>query len=555
MPLKNPYISYTDRSYEQIDQSIEAKMPVFVPEVTDKSDSNPLVKFRKIFAGLTEQLNYYLDRKAQESYIGTCKRFTSAVKIAKQFDYRIKGSFPSNVLERFYFDNPIPSDLLIPIGTEVQTKPGISFLTIEQKTILAGTSYVDINMKQWLKIVSQVLGTSNGAADQVFEIILPSNTVGQVVDFNIQVSDGVDIWAQKDTLAFSAQTDKHIVTRINANGNMEVFFGDSVNGAIPAPGPLTVTYYVSQGTEGNLAENQITEIKTNITVPSGYILKATNPQRSSGGTNPEGLVELRKRIPYSFRTLRRAVIEQDYKDIAAMSPGVAKSDVIFNCGKTVNVYIAPTGGGIAAPSLLTDVENFFADKKMVTTRVKAFSAGIIRLKIEVNVKVLPNYYNELVAEAVKQALAAFGDVSNQNIRGEIALGDLYEHTEETAGVDNSEFIKIVPIPYARVTIGTHELSWTPETLSASVSSVRWQIKINTSTTFYVFRNNIYMGIFNLTDLIEFPEVRFIIVGNSYSIGDSWEFWTYRYNGTLRLEEFSIPTIYAADVTVNTSGGL
>ena len=99
---------------------------------------------------------------------------------------------------------------------------------------------------------------------------------------------------------------------------MEMVFGDGIKGVIPSLGDsIAVNYAVSQGAEGNVAANTITDIISSVSVPSGFILKVTNPDRASGGANAETLEDLQRKIPIFIRTQERAVTRQDYQDVAS----------------------------------------------------------------------------------------------------------------------------------------------------------------------------------------------------------------------------------------------
>jgi hypothetical protein len=47
---------------------------------------------------------------------------------------------------------------------------------------------------------------------------------------------------------------------------------------------------------------------------------------------------------------------------------------------------------------------------------------------------------------------------------------------------------------------------------------------------------------------------FTILPDVYVVGDSWEFYSYKYSGSIVLEEQSIPATSAEYITINVTGG-
>lgn len=553
MPLDNQFISYVDRSYEQTVQANIDKIPVYVPEITDISDGNPFIKFIKIWGGLFENLQYYLDSKARESYIVTCRKFSSAIKIAKQFNYRVRGYYPASVTIRFYVDSPSSSIITIPANTEIQSTDGVSFLTLATATIPIGQTFVNVGAKQFTK-ETIVLGTSDNSPNQKFVIPIPSGYVGGVVDSEITITNGSDVFSQVDSLVWSGANSLHILCSLNENGQMEANFGDNVNGKIPS-GTLTANYYVSQGSFGNISRNKITNIINSLTLPSGVVLKCNNPNNASGGVDAESLADLKKNVPNFIRTIRKAVTIEDYKLLAQMASGVAKSEIDFSTGKTVKIYIVPTGGGIASQTLLDNVSTYFDKYDMLTTTINVLAAGQIRMKITINVNALPNYYNSTVQSEVIAALVAFGSVDNQEIKGTINLGDLYQKIENLASVDYSDIVSIIPTPYANKVLGVNDLSAEIDIQPGSVSNVLWELQIVDATHFHLFKNSLFVGEKPINQTIELPEMFIKVLPSTYQIGDKWSFYSYPYSGRITLQEYSIPVILEEDIDITVTGGL
>lgn len=550
--LTNPFVSYTDRSYEQVVAALLAKYPSFLPEITDYTDGNDLIRMSKVWAGLMEQMHWYLDRNTGETYLALARLFPSMVRIARQFDYRVKGRKAAIVNLRFFITNPAPSDITIPAGTRVTTPLGVQFRTLAQAVILTGETEAETEAAQRVLVTGDVIGVSSGLADQELELsmFVEHNSVTAVING--------DTYTGQQTLVFSTATDTHFIGGLAESGNYAIQFGDGISGVIPTPGfNVVADYFSTQGLAGNVGTGTISEFVDAVPTPIGVTLFVTNDAAANGGADGESVAELRKRIPAFLRTLDRAVTFQDYQDIAEQVQGVAKANVSFTCGKTVDVYIAPTGGGLATDQLLQDVLDYFEPRRMVTTRVNVLPAGVIRVLLTMDVRVRAGYNQAATGVAVKQALADFISVGFQDIGGEVQIGDIYEVAEGVEGVQYTKLVLINTVPYARrlnLALPT-ELDWTRATQPASNSVVRWEIRMVAPALFDLFRDNTFMGNIPTGVLVAFPEVQFTVNAVGYAGGERYEFYTYPYNDSVVLTEKSIPFSEVTDITLNLTGGI
>lgn len=551
MALKNPWFGFVTRTYEQAKEDVLLRFQSNVPEITDHTESNPWVKGISVWAGILEQLSYYLDNKGREAFLSTARKFESGVKIAKIHGYRIKGVIAASVDLTFTTNINATSQILIPIGTTVRTKNNVSFRTIENAIIEIGSNTVQVKAKQWTPVVNEILGNSDGSKDQVFEL------TANVVDNAITVLVGADNFTPVSTFSFSTPTDKHFVAGLNENNNMEITFGDGMAGIIPqSSSEIKASYYTSQGKLGNVTRNTINIIVDTITLPTNTTISVNNINAAVGGVNSEDLVSLRKNIPLSQRTKLRAVTDQDFIDLAQLVSGVAKSGINYDCGNFVDIYIAPVGGGVASNELLSEVKAFFSDKRITTVQVNPVAAGEILVKIQADIKALPNYSNSVVLQSVQNNLIDFLSVENQDIKGTVYLSDIYEVIENTAGVSNSDITLMSPVPFARQ-IGdtTTILNWTRNLTNKSVTTIKWGIRFVDTNKFELTKNDLFVNTYmNDINVIQ-NEITFQVNG-SYNVNDQYEFYTYAYNDRkIVLTEASIPVTDLSVLFLNVTGGI
>ena len=450
----------------------------------------------------------------------------------------------------FTTDAPVTSDYVIPAGTIVDTEDGVRFITTEDATILNGEINVNVPARQHLGVLSIVSFVATGNPFQEYE--LPENIADSLVIVKV---NGVT-WTGQETLAYSVAASQHYVQTVNRNNVPVVRFGDDVMGKIPPTGqPIQVYYYPTQGEDGNVGQGSINQLVSSLTTPPGATtISVINNVRASGGSNNESLESLRKRIPMSLRVMDRAVTRQDYIDNAELVNGVAKGGVVYECGKTVDIYVVPDGGGIASDILCADVLAFLDDRRMITTRVRVFPAGEVRTTINLGVHVLPGHDATFVNNAVKDALALFLSYQNQEIQGALFLSDLYEVIEAVDGVGNSLIASVLMKPYAhKVPPTTLTLDWTPVPQAGVTETAKWELVAISGTQFHLFRNDAFQGTFDVGTTYNLPEITFTINAAAYATGDTYNFWTYPGNimqiGGVQLEEPSIFVSLVGDINI------
>nr|DAM99172.1 MAG TPA: baseplate wedge protein [Herelleviridae sp.] len=550
MALENKWIRYIDRTYQQIKERVLTDMQVLVPEITDHTESNPYVNMLSVWAGIAEMLGYYIDNSAREAHLSQARLYWSGVKIANSYDYRIHSYLASTADVTFRLNKLANSDILIPAGTEIQNEAGIRFFTTQDVTIANGQKEITTTAKQYTPVSEINIGVSNGQASQVFEID------DNVLDNTCVVKVGTEIYLGRDTFAFSLNKDKHFVQSVSVDKKPIIKFGDGINGMIPPSGSaITVEYQRTEGENGNTGAFTLTKLISNVSLPATYKLEVFNKERSSGGSGVETLEQLQRRIPKSIRTLQRAVTEQDFIDITELKTGVAKAGVTYSCGKPVNIYIVPDGGGVATSDLITETQKWVDERRIITVQAKVQRAGEIRILFNISLNVLPAYNRALVVQKVKENIANFVSFKHQEIAGEVQLSDIYQTIENTEGVKNSTINVMKPRPYARPINNQHALNWVVNIKEDSSSTQIWQIKMVTATTYEVFKGGQVLGQYELGITYNLPNLEIQVLTGLYQVGDIWEFYTYPSFGTIDVVEPSLPVSLIEDITITANGGL
>jgi hypothetical protein len=164
-----------------------------------------------------------------------------------------------------------------------------------------------------------VVGQGTGQPD--LEVTLPAGGI-EASTFRLQVEEagrGYQRWRPVDDLVLAGVQEP--VYELDPEAGV-VRFGDGVRGRIPARGARIRVELMRRGggEAGNLAPGSLSQVQP-VSDPVAR-LKAWQPLAATGGQNAETLAEAEKRIPALFRHRSRAVTEDDYRQLAASTPGV-----------------------------------------------------------------------------------------------------------------------------------------------------------------------------------------------------------------------------------------
>lgn len=550
MALNNPWVGYIDRSYKQIRASVLTRLGAKVPELTDYSESNPLIIILGMFAGVAEMLNYYIDNMARESFISTCRRYSSAVKLVRLIDYRVKAAIPARADILMTIDTIPTTATTVPVGTVFQTANGILFTNTTEVVINALQTNIPVVQQEPQTDIN--LGVTTGVIDQI--VNLPTNYVHNSLSLLV----GADLWELKGTLAFSQPTDKHFVIEVSTLRIPYIRFGDNINGAVP-PGGQTLLgdYMTTEGSEGNVDADTITEVVTNLVFTGVSSIEVNNSLAAVAGTDVEDLIRIKRSAPLSLKTLDRAVTQDDYRSIALLAPGVDKAEVDYNCGKTVDIYVAPNGGGIASASFTDSVKDYFEDKRMVTTEVQVIPAGESYIYIDLEATAKFRISSIVAAQDIRDILIANYNYAASKVNRSIRISDI------TSLIDNLDRIDYVTIkdlfikPYPRPRNHSNPLNLTTQIRNQTEEEVTWLVDFD-GIKFRYFKDGNFMG--NVTyreitgqavNTINIGDIYTFSIGvGAYEIGNIWDFKTYKSNADQVLTGLAIPVLRTQDLKIN-----
>lgn len=551
--LENKWVSYTQRGYFQIKQSIVNRVRSSVPEQTDLSESNIFVILISIFSGLVEQINYYIDQLLRESFVTTARRYSSLVKHSRLFDYRIKAASPAFVdvlitlkKEGETYTLQEGESETIPLGTEFESDKNLKWYSLKNINIQRGRSTVVVPLAQYIN-VTESYTIPNSDPDQ--QILIGTRYVHNSMNIII---DGQS-WEQVSSFGRSLPNDLHYIVDIGIEGIAYVQFGDDTRGAIPNIGsPVQLSYRNTSGERGNIQPGSINEAPPITLTSEADELIVNNPQSASGGTGYENIDSLRKNIPHSLRVLDRAVTQQDYSDIAALHPAVKSAYAHYECGKYVDIYVAPatSDGGVASIGLLDDVKEYFQKYKMITTFINVLPAGISRINLTLNITGNLMVKAETIKNEVIEILLDNYDYNSSWVNRPIRKSQIYSLVHNRSSVKHLIIDNLSLTPYAFPINHLNPLDYKINILGL-INPEKYRLTYINPTSIALVKGGSLIQTLSLGNEVNI-EGKFTIKVNSgtYVNGDSWEFMVIPKNEDLVTLDNSIPMLLFEDVTLN-----
>jgi predicted phage baseplate assembly protein len=217
----------------------------------------------------------------------------------------------------------------------------------------------------------EVLGTSNGKADQVFQT-RHTPVLSRMPGETVTVTDGdvMTEWTEVADFVESDPTDRHFVWNSTTG---EVRFGPLIrypdgtsrqHGAIPREGSLiaATAYRSGGGAAGNVGPATLIDMRTSLP----YVDRVENIASAIGGVDAETVDNAKRRGPHSLRAGGRAVTIEDFERLTSEAdPAIARVRCLPPeiTGKPIRLLIVPQ---IERPGELLELDDFALTDDMIT---------------------------------------------------------------------------------------------------------------------------------------------------------------------------------------------
>ena len=463
-------VDYMARDYDSLLKSMRDLVPSRLPEWKSyESEADFGNVMLELFAHMGDILSYYQDRVANESFLGTAQSRRSIIDHLKLISYRLATASPASTSLDLTFPSTCNEIITINRGGAFATKsqkekPSVRFeysreipLVIDCSTLavdpvtnkkyykkdaLLGTEGVPVEEGRLVK--DELLGVSGGSKNQQFTLVRTglilraagaSQKVNRDIIITTQLGETITEWTFQESLAFSREKQQDYIVEIDDQDRATVIFGDGTFGAVPEIGAtIMATYRVGGGLKGNVpAANIGTIVDASQLSLNG--VKVTNSEAATGGAERESIDHAVMHAPSVFRSLKRAVTEDDYKALALDFKGVGKVRAVAASWNRVILYVAPEGGGKVSDVLEGNLLAYFEDKRPVTTIIEIHDVEYVKIYITAEIGVKSYYPIEDVKEKVQTASAKLLAFDNVDFAQTIYLSKFYEAIEAVEGVE------------------------------------------------------------------------------------------------------------------------
>lgn len=321
-------LNYVDYDFDRLVQQLITRLsaqPAWTSITADTYRSTTAGMLIELHAYIANLVLYYIERRAQESYLETAQLKSSVINLTRLLNYIPARKVSALGTLVFSLETAHNTAFTIAKYTQCKTASGLKYLTSADLrfTPLQTSGSVDAIQGELVQLTLSSLGTIN----QEIKI----NDVG-VENTNLFVYVNGALWTSVTSFTSSVSNSIHYKVRAELDDTLTLIFGDNVFGLVPPLGAtIAIKYIKSNGAEGNVYDTgKVTTITGAIYDDVGATvngLAVTNDTAFSGGDEAETIEEIRINAPRVFRTGDRAVTRDDFISIIASRPGVKTSNV------------------------------------------------------------------------------------------------------------------------------------------------------------------------------------------------------------------------------------
>lgn len=579
MSTSNNWLNPYQRSFNDIKAKLISELRLQIPEITDYSEGNIFVIIISIFAAIAEVIHYYIDNMAREAFLPTARRYSSLYKHAKLVDYHIKSAIPATVDVVLYKndDTPIGQDITIPLNTEFTSSDGKTWISTKTVIWYKDSYYVTIPLVQQksVGVPDRIqLGNILSPDSIIYITDIPSDQKYVEGSMNLYIND--EPWILVDTFAYSSSRDKVYKVEIDEQTRSYIKFGDGQFGMKPEyNATIEASYSLTYGSAGNIATNNFTTVPQGIQAIDNKIT-INNVIPATGGSNYETFNMLKNHIPLSIKTLGVAITKEDFEAIAKMVGGVDKAYANYVCGRYVEIYITPDGGGEASSALLDSVEKTISKSKVITTSIEVLSTHKSQVFLDITITGKKSFKSNDISNQVKKALTTAYDYNNSDINKPIRLSDIYALIDNQSMVDYLTINKLYQLPYPVPQKNTSlplNISYFVQNINPVSTGEQYWVIVNTFFAnkhydvliqkFYgedsdnrILGNGSYGEVINVLDLETQTKIIFQITINKpsenldYGENDKYELTLLPMNQNLYPLSYQIPIIENQNITLS-----
>ena len=429
-------INYVDYDFDRLVQQLINRLKA-TDTWKDTYRSSTGQMMIELYAYVANLVLYYIERRAEESYLDTAQFKSSVINLVRLLNYNPKRKVSSTGILRFTLGAAHISRVIIPKYTPCKTTNGVYYLTDEDLILVPGQLVGDVAGTQGQLV--QVNVSSTGIPNQEYPI---ADTSIENSVFYVFVNG--EEWTQVSSFTSSTNTSKNYVIRTELDESITILFGDDVFGRAPALGDTILFRYIkSDGVNGNVYEsNKITSIATTIYDELSAVVNditVKNTDAFVGGADAETIEQIRTNAPQVFKTGERAVTKSDFIAIIKNYAGVADANVWGEAEENPPNYTMFNRLKLAVimqnweyPTTLFEqtLSDFLYTKSMMTVKYEFVQPVIVYVVPTMTVRIYRGYTKSQSEQNIDSALATAFTLGSTALIGESKrLSDLISQVD------------------------------------------------------------------------------------------------------------------------------
>jgi hypothetical protein len=304
-----------------------------------------------LFAYTADQLGWYTDRRASESFLDTALHRDSVARLTRQIGYAMRPAASATADLDVSPETAQTFEFTIATGFQFKGPNNLTFEVTQDVTWPANDATTRV-VPVREGATKRVTVSSTGLANQEISLAAANGEGKYLVQDSVRVFvDGAE-WTELEFLQYemSDTFEVHYLTEPPV-----VRFGNGVAGNIPPTGAeIRIIFVVGSGILGNISSGSIVStVRPLVARFTPIPLTITNPDPSSGGAAPEDIESAKVNAPKYFASRGVAVTESDYRILASTFQDpqygrVAKATAY--CARTIT-------GDALANNLLNDLSS------------------------------------------------------------------------------------------------------------------------------------------------------------------------------------------------------
>ena len=437
-------LSYVDYDFDALEEQLVMRLqqnPDNAWKDTYQSATGEMLIQEECFAW--NMAMYYLERRAEETYLPTAKLRSSVLALVELLAYIPRRAVSSTGKLTFGLTAPLTAKVFIPQWTVAKTSGGVEFVVKADAVLLVGQTSVLVDAIQGIK--TEISTTSDGSRSFSFNI-----KDSAVENSNLKVYvDNVE-WPVTDTFLTKGATDQYYKLKQEQDDTISILFGDGIRGQIPPVGSTVFIRYIKTlGLAGNIySASQVTTLGSKIYDENGVDVSTsvtvTNTDAFLGGDDEESTEDVRYLAPKVWKTGDRAVTREDYIAILENYPSVVNanawgeneeanpSSLMFN---KVRLSVLLQNWVLPSTTFKTTLGDFLESSAMMTVKYEFIDPVIVQVIATLDAKVIQgNTLSQVQSDIISTLGAQFTLGTTTRIGTSKYVSDLVELVNALPGV-------------------------------------------------------------------------------------------------------------------------